>query len=358
MAALRQIDRERDDQFYLNPQSPRLHDVSYDVLTPLNPHKARCASSLSFYDSTDVIESEINPPQVDGSAASRSSEKRRRVLYWLQVTVTVLMIVLVALSWAYFSYWYEWTESYFALLRAEHAWFAPICYIGICYVSIQLLFPQTLLTLCGGFIFSKMQGLKGIVTSVGVVWCGSALGATQSFLNCRYVYQRSECIRRALGQYPDYDRISTALQEEVVGESLIVTMRIIPWTPYNVFNLSMATTDLPLSHFILGHLGMVPQIAMYCFFGAFLDSLARVLNHDHGPDSAVEMLAETLIWSLVSFAVIIYLGRVAVDKYERTLNEAMRYSAIKMLTCTHSRRSLRSMRSIDDEELDSDVSLL
>merc|ERR1719499_527508 len=118
-------------------------------------------------------------------------------------------------------------------------------------------------------------------------------------------------MKRALQEYQDYDRISNALLDERVGESLIVTMRLIPWTPYNFFNLSIATTNLPLSHFILGHVGMIPSISMYCFFGSFLDSLGRVINHDHGPDSEVEMLAESIVWSVVSIFVTIYIGRFA-----------------------------------------------
>jgi len=360
MAAYHQIDHNDDQHFYLNPQSAYLrHDSHFDSLSPL---KAPSTSAYSFYDSTEIIESEICPPNIADDSLMLRVQKRHKVLYWLQVCVTILVITLVALCWVYSSYWYEWTESYFQLLRQQRAWFAPICWMGTCYIGIQLLIPQTLLTLCGGFIFTKIQGLKGIITSIGVVWCGCSLGATQSFINCRYLYQRCECSKRALTEYPDYDRISNALLDPQLAESLIVTMRLIPWTPYNVLNLSMATTTVPLSHFVLGHVGMVPDIIMNCFFGAFLDSLARVLNHDSGPDNVVEMLAETLIWSLVSIFIIIYIGKVAFDKYETTLNEAVRNmhtrAILTRLETRKSQMSFMSSRTIVDEELESNVSLM
>merc|ERR1719242_584627 len=116
-------------------------------------------------------------------------------------------------------------------------------------------------------------------------------------------------------------------------------------------NLSMATTTVPLSHFVLGHVGMVPDIAMHCFFGAFLDSLARVLNHDSGPDDAVEMLAETLIWSVVSIFIIIYIGKVAFNKYETTLNEGTRLMRLESRKSQMSLMSSRTNWTIQDEEL-------
>merc|ERR1719242_1446460 len=132
MATYNQIDHKDDHRSLLDPQNSESDPHTYTHFDAWSPLKAQSASILSFYDSTDIIESEIQPPHMSDDSLTLQIERRRKVFYWLQVSVTILLIVLVIMSWVYFSYWYEWTESYFALLRAQPAWFAPICYIGTC----------------------------------------------------------------------------------------------------------------------------------------------------------------------------------------------------------------------------------
>ena len=81
------------------------------------------------------------------------------------------------------------------------------------------------------------------------------------------------CIGKILiGAFHDYEEIYDAIEDRnnKNGYKLIFYMRMMPWTPYSIFNLAMATTHLSLFHFMLGSIsGMILDVILYCFVGGF-----------------------------------------------------------------------------------------
>merc|ERR1712218_532145 len=170
-----------------------------------------------------------------------------------------------------------------------------------------------------------MGGLKGIITAIFIVWFGCSLGSAQSFCNSRYIYQKIACLKNILMEFNEYEKICNALKGNnnynKNGFKLILIMRLIPWTPYNIFNLSIATTKIRLIHFIFACIGMLPDVIMYCFIGAFIDSISRIIYNDNSHDWASIVFIFTLIGSVVSMFGMIYIGKICYTKYNNILNE-------------------------------------
>eukprot|EP01084_Bolivina_argentea_P125155 221775_1 len=328
------------------------------VSSPIHPLKDLVTSTpINFYDSTDVlIGTDINPPKI---SPSKSVTKRIKILYWLQIISTIILIILIVLFFVYIHSIYEWMESYITLIEQQGVFFAPIVYLLTCYLCIILLIPQTLITIFGGFIFVKLLGLKGIITAIFIVWFGCSLGSTQSFCNSRYIYQNIQYLKNILIEFNQYEQIYNALKGkenyDKNGFKLILIMRLIPWTPYNIFNLSIATTKIRLIHFIYACIGMLPDVIMYCFIGAFIDSISRIIYNDNSNDWASVVFIFTLIGSAVSIFGIIYIGKISYTKYNNILNETS--NALQKQKAFPTRYSISSdSATIKDVSLPSNVS--
>ena len=281
------------------------------------------SSPMYYYDSTDAIRADINPPSMNNSQSFRNATRQRQIMYWIQIGFTIILIVLIILFFIYHDAVYEWMESYIELIRNEGILFAPILYIATCYLSICLLIPQTLISLFGGFIFVKLLGLKGIISAVFIVWFGCSLGSIQSFINCRYCYQKINCFKRILkDEYNDYAQVYQSIKQNQNGFKLIFYMRILPWTPYSVFNIAMATTNVTLIHFAFGSiLGMILDIILYCFIGAFIDSISRLMYNDNSHDWASAIMIVTFIGTILSIFIMIYIGKISFIKYKAILQK-------------------------------------
>ena len=301
-----------------NGSKPSIQQMASSPIVPLK----ESYPSPMYYDSTDaLLRTDVNPPEIDPTSIEIAS-RRFRTMYWLQVISTLLLIILIVLFFVYHYAIYEWMESYIQLIKEQGVFFAPICYMITCYLSICLMIPQTLLTMFGGFIFVKLLGLKGIITAIFIEFFGCSLGAIQSFINSRYLYQKSQCIKNLLKDYNDYDEIYTmSKKQKYDGFKLIFYVRMIPWTPYNYFNLAIASTKISLIHFIIGNVGMIPDIVLYTFMGAFIDSISRVINNDNSHDWASAVMIVTFIGSLSSIFVMIYIGKIAYNKYKAIINK-------------------------------------
>ena len=74
----------------------------------------------SHYDSADtLLRADINPPSINSSKSFKVATRQRRIMYWLQVLFTIILIVLIALFFTYHEAILDWMESYIQLLRDE-----------------------------------------------------------------------------------------------------------------------------------------------------------------------------------------------------------------------------------------------
>merc|ERR1712083_749937 len=141
----------------------------------------------------------------------------------------------------------------------------------------------TLITMFGGFVFVKLMGLKGLFTALFIVWSGCSIGATLQFICSRYILSKSPFCLRMMREFEDYDQIYEVMSNcnNLNGCKLLILMRLIPWMPYNFLNASMASTNIKISQFMPAHIGSVPYSILFCFVGAFIDAISRMIYDDN-----------------------------------------------------------------------------
>ena len=68
----------------------------------------------------------------------------------------------------------------------------------------------------------------------------------------------------------------------------------------------MAVTSVDFKHYVLGHLGMIPDATLFCLVGASIASLSKL--NDTGIGSNETVLIITIVLTIIAVIGIIYIG--------------------------------------------------
>lgn len=139
---------------------------------------------------------------------------------------------------------------------------AAAVYLAIFSAGITLSLPiALLLTLLGGLLFGWVQG--GLLAAAA-----STLGGLATFLICRTAV--GDLIMRLAG--PRMMRFQEGAQKDAF--SLILTLRLVPMTPFWLINVGAACVRIPLRPYILATaIGVIPSSLIYASLGAGLETL-------------------------------------------------------------------------------------
>jgi len=140
--------------------------------------------------------------------------------------------------------------------------------LSLLYIPAGIfLIPGTPITFATSFTF-------GFAVSLPCIILGSNLGAIAAFVAGRTVLRTS--VERRLAARPRAHAMLAAV--DVGGLRLLVLLRLSPLIPFNLLNVALGTTRVPLARYALGtFLGMLPGNVLYCAAGASLGSLAAAL---------------------------------------------------------------------------------
>lgn len=197
--------------------------------------------------------------------------------------------------------------------------YGSVAFMAIYIMCTILLIPGSWLTLGAGFVYDDIFGsLIGVSIATLIVWISASIGATFSFFNGRYLFR--QCVVSQIAKkYKYFDIIEQIVKE--YGFSVTFWLRLSSITPYNFFNYLMGITSVKSIDYILAHIGMMPDVCIYCFIGASISDIIEIAETgiaDNVPFLIV--LAITLCLSIIGIIFISYYAKQKFDKMVRELN--------------------------------------
>lgn len=185
-------------------------------------------------------------------AASQESQARKAPWKWLAVGILISALILsgrlLPLS--------EWLKQF-------NAWVEGLGPLGIVVyalayaVAAVLLFPGSLLTIGGGFVF-------GLVWGTVAVSFGATLGAALAFLIARYVAR--DKISTWARKNKKFEAIDTAIGKQ--GWKIVALLRLSPVVPFNVSNYLYGLTAVSFWRYIIASwVAMLPGTVLYVYLG-------------------------------------------------------------------------------------------
>lgn len=143
-------------------------------------------------------------------------------------------------------------------------WGPLVFIVGYAVATVAFL-PGSILTLAAGVVF-------GLGTGTAVAFTGALLGATGSFVVARYVAR--EAIERKLEDRPRFRAIDRAVGRD--GWKFVALLRLSPVLPFNLLNYALGLTKVPLVHYVLASLAMLPGTLLYVYYGTLIGDLAAL----------------------------------------------------------------------------------
>ena len=105
------------------------------------------------------------------------------------------------------------------------------------------------------------------------------------------------------------EAIDKAIKSE--GLKLIFLLRLCPLIPFNALNYMMGLTDIQVTHYILGNVGMIPGTIVYVFVGTTISSIAEAAS---GTNKSTAALVLLIVGSVLACAGIIWVSIIAKKK--------------------------------------------
>lgn len=107
----------------------------------------------------------------------------------------------------------------------------------------------------------------------------------------------------------------------------------------------MGVTSVSLKHYVMGHLGMIPDATLFCLVGASIASLSKLNEAGIGSDKTVLII--TIVLTVVAIVGIVYMGI-------KSKRELMRIAESAKRSMQHINGSNMALIGIDKEEISPD----
>lgn len=192
-----------------------------------------------------------------------------RSLYKRVIIGLVAVTIIVGARLSGVSQWLnlDYIRSHTAIINVfidNHYLLSVMSYILLCAVCVTLTIPLTVIfSLASGFFFGVVPGSLYSV-------CGSTLGATASFLLFRYLLQNY--VKQRYGG--SLEAFNKELREH--GSSYLLTIVLLPLTPFAIVNILSGLSDIPLLTFGWAvALGTLPGTLIYAFAGKQLMNIEK-----------------------------------------------------------------------------------
>ncbi len=182
----------------------------------------------------------------------------------------------------------------------------PVVFI-IGYAAGTVAFvPGSILTMAAGVLFGLAYGTLYVAIA-------ATAGATAAFLIARFVARRA--IEKRIAGNDKFAAIDRAIATH--GGKIVLLLRLSPAFPFNLLNYGLGLTRVPLWHYVLASVGMLPGTFLYVYYGSALGSLTAIAagtETERGPEHWI-FLGVGLV---ATVAVTAYVTRIA----RRALKEA------------------------------------
>eukprot|EP01084_Bolivina_argentea_P281002 480700_1 len=295
---------------------PRTKPIANETSLLLDPMDCRSKSGTSY---TNISENEsIKIPNKSSLQIEEILPFYQRPIFWFKISIVLFLAVIFILAWIY----YEQVLKYFVIFLRwikDHPVQGIFVYLFFCWLYLALFGPETLITVGGGFVFTHTFGTIGIPISIGLVFVGTQLGATQAFLNGRYLMRN--CTERLANRYPQFKVIDKIVEQQ--GFKIVFLLRLTPITPYNAMNYLMGLTAISVTDYMLGTFGIIPDCIMMCFIGSFLSSILEIehVSQNLSPREKKAVMILSIVGTIVAFGVAVYVAFYAKKQFQKYAKE-------------------------------------
>jgi uncharacterized membrane protein YdjX (TVP38/TMEM64 family) len=94
-------------------------------------------------------------------------------------------------------------------------------------------------------------------------WVGISLGAMLTMFLGRFVF--FDEAKKMQEKYPLFKALNRAIEEK--GLTLLIMLRMCPVVPFTPLNLFFGATDIKVSHYAIGLIGVLPTTVGHVFLG-------------------------------------------------------------------------------------------
>eukprot|EP00483_Globobulimina_turgida_P008503 UN08520 len=206
------------------------------------------------------------------SNASNETKWYCKVSNWFRIFIILGLCALITLAIIFNEITVELFTSFLEWMK-ENIWLGSAAFVSLYTCCTIILIPGSILTLGAGFVYVDILGtVIGVLFSTTIVWISASIGATLSFINGRYLARK--CVVSYTKKYDKFAIIEMIVKE--YGFSVTFWLRLSSITPYNVFNYFMGLTSVKLIDYIFAHIGMIPDVAVYCFIGGSISEIIDI----------------------------------------------------------------------------------
>jgi uncharacterized membrane protein YdjX (TVP38/TMEM64 family) len=176
---------------------------------------------------------------------------------------------------------------------------SSIAFIGLYIVATVAFLPAFILTLGAGVLFGVWLG------SV-YVFIGATLGSIAAFLVGRYLAR--DWVANKIAANNQFRAIDRAVGQE--GLKIVLLTRLSPIFPFNLLNYALGLTDVSITDYIIGSIGMIPGTIMFVYIGSLAGSLALIGTEAQPTNPSLQWTIR-IVGLIATIAVTIYVTRLA-----------------------------------------------
>ena len=158
----------------------------------------------------------------------------------------------------------DFAQRFFDNMAGLDPIWAAVAFIGFYVVATVFVFPGSLITTSGGFLFGALWGF--VYVSIGFV-----IGSSLAFLLGRYCVR--DWLRRKMESRPRWLALDRAIGRE--GARFVLLLRLCPVIPFSFLNYGLGVTRVEFWKYVVASwLGMIPAIAVYVYVGSLMKEVA------------------------------------------------------------------------------------
>lgn len=190
-------------------------------------------------------------------------------------------------------------------------------FLALYTVTVAVFLPGVVLIMGAGLVFGFWKALLA-------VWIGGSVGQALAFLLARYMLHDwvEDMIR---SKWEKWEYIDRAIEHE--GWKLVLIIRLSPVIPYNLLNIAMATTSMPLWQFTLvSSVGIVFECAIFSYVGSLAGSVTAIVAGESSIPSGLSwaFVGITICMCVVAVVFVTHMVKEAIQRAEDAAVEAGR----------------------------------
>ena len=189
-----------------------------------------------------------------------------------------------------------------------------VCFI----ISIAIMIPISLFMFTIGILCHSLMGaILGFFVSLIIVYFSTLIGSILAFLLSRSLLKESILA----SVKPSMIKTRAILKAlETNGFKIVLLLRLAPIIPSSILNYALGASNVKLSEYALGSIGLIPKQILLMYVAISVGSLSEAISEEKSNTTQLIIILSVGI----AFGIIacVYIGIVAKREMNKILNES------------------------------------